>query len=61
VSVREPFPRPDPSLQIFTLAINGKPTLVFEAKGITEACEICLDAELRLDLSALTSDFQFTR
>jgi hypothetical protein len=56
VSVREPLPRPDLSLQIFTLEINSKPTLVFEAKGITEACEICLDAELRLDLSALTSD-----
>jgi hypothetical protein len=56
VSVREPLPRPDPSLQIFTLEIDGKPTLVFEAEGITEACEICLDVELRLDLSALTSD-----
>jgi hypothetical protein len=30
--------------------------LSFEAMGFAEACEICLDAELRLDLSALTSD-----
>jgi hypothetical protein len=42
--------------QIFTLEINGRPTLVFEATGLAEACEICLDADLRSDLSALTSD-----
>lgn len=53
---RNPFSQPDPSLQIFTLEINGTPTLVFEAMGIAEAREICLDAELKLDLSALTSD-----
>jgi hypothetical protein len=56
VSVRETSPRPYPSLQIFTLDIDGKPTLVFEAMGFAEASEICLDAELRLDLGALTSD-----
>jgi hypothetical protein len=56
VSVREPSPRPDPSLQIFTLEINGKPVLVFEATGLAEACDMSLDADLRLDLSALTSD-----
>jgi hypothetical protein len=56
VSVHEPFPRPDASLQVFALEVNGKPTLVFEATGIAEAREICLDADLRLDLSALTSD-----
>jgi hypothetical protein len=56
VSVREPSPRPDRSLQVFTLEIDGRPTLVFEAMGPAEACEICLDVELRLDLSALTSD-----
>jgi hypothetical protein len=42
--------------QIFTLEINGRPTLVFEAMGLAEACEIGLDADLRSDLSALTSD-----
>jgi hypothetical protein len=46
VSAGKPFPRPDPSIQIFTLEINGKPTLVFDAKGTAEACEICLDADL---------------
>jgi hypothetical protein len=58
VSAHEHSPRPDPSRphQIFTLEINGKPTLVFEAMGLAEACEICLEADLRSDLSALTSD-----
>jgi hypothetical protein len=56
VAVREPSPRPDPSPQIFTLEVNGKPTLVLEATGLAEAREICLDADLRTDLSALTSE-----
>jgi hypothetical protein len=48
MSVREPDqPR---SAQIFTLEINGRPTLVFEAMGLAEACEISLDADLRSDL-----------
>jgi len=58
MSVREPSRQPDqprPS-QIFTLEINGRPTLVFEAMGLAEACEICLDADLRSGLRALTSD-----
>jgi hypothetical protein len=41
--------------EIFTLEINGRPTLVFETIGAAEACEICRDADLRSDLSALTS------
>jgi hypothetical protein len=58
VSAHEHSPRPGPSRprQIFTLEINGKPTLVFEAMGLAEAYEICLEADLRSDLSALTSD-----
>jgi hypothetical protein len=58
VSAQEHSPRPDPSSprQIFTLEINGKLTLVFEAIGLAEACEICLEPDLRSDLSALTSD-----
>lgn len=56
MSGRKPLFQPDPSLQIFALEIDGTPTLVFEATGFAEACEICLDPELRLDLSALTSD-----
>jgi hypothetical protein len=42
--------------QVFTLDINGKPTLVFEASGFAEASEICLDVELKSDMCALTSD-----
>jgi hypothetical protein len=58
VSAQVHSPRPDPSRphRIFTLEINGKPTLVFEAMGLTEACEICFEADLRFDLSGLTSD-----
>ena len=44
------------TLPIFTLEVNGRPTLVFETAGPAEACEICLDTDLRSDLSALTSD-----
>jgi hypothetical protein len=58
VSAPEPFPRPDPSepTRIFTLEIDGRPTLVFEATGLAEAREICVDADFRLDLGALTSE-----
>jgi hypothetical protein len=54
MSAREPDqPR---SLQIVTLEVNGRPTLVFEAMGLAVACDICLDADQRSDLRALTSD-----
>jgi hypothetical protein len=43
------------TLPIFTLEIDGRPTLVFETAGPAEAREICLDADLRADLSSLTS------
>ena len=58
MSVRKPSRQPDEprSPQIFTLEINGRPTLVFEAMGLAEASGICLDADLRSDLRALTSD-----
>jgi hypothetical protein len=56
VSVREPSPQPEPSPQIFTLEIDGKPVLVFEATGLAQAREIGLDVDLRTDLSALTSE-----
>jgi hypothetical protein len=42
--------------QIFTLEIDGRPTLAFEAVSLAQAGEICLDADLRSDLGALTSD-----
>lgn len=56
MSAHKPSSQTDLSLQTFTLEINGTPTLVFEAIGFEEASEICLDAELRLDLSGLKSD-----
>jgi hypothetical protein len=57
MSVREPSRQPDRSRsQIFTLEINGRPTLTFEAMGLAEACEICLDVDLRSDLMAFTSE-----
>lgn len=42
--------------RVFTLDINGSPTLTFEASGIAEASQICADTDLRLDLSSLTSN-----
>lgn len=56
MSAREPSSQQGLSTQVFTLEIDGKPTLVFKANGSAEAREICLDADLRLDLNALTSD-----
>ena len=58
MSAPEPFPRPDPPEppRIFTLEIDGRPTLVFEATGLAEANEICVDTDFRSDLRALTSD-----
>jgi hypothetical protein len=54
MSMREPSGQPDEprSPQIFTLEINGRPTLVFEAMDLAEASEICLDADLRSDKGA---------
>ncbi|WP_065751917.1 hypothetical protein [Bradyrhizobium paxllaeri] len=58
MSAREPSQRPDGSgpLQVFVLDIDRRPTLAFEANDLAEAREICRDADLRTDLSALTSD-----
>lgn len=58
MSAPEPFPRPAPPEppRIFTLEIDGRPTLVFEATGLAEAREICVDADFRSDLGALTSE-----
>jgi hypothetical protein len=42
--------------RIFTLEIDGRPTLVFEAAGLAEANEFCVDPDFRSDLGALTSD-----
>lgn len=39
--------------RMFTLEIDGKPTLVFEAKTLREAHELCREEWLRADLSVL--------
>jgi hypothetical protein len=41
---------------IFVLDIDRRETLAFEAQGFAEALEFCLDADLRADLMALTSN-----
>ena len=56
MSARKPSQPPGGSLAVFALDIDGRPTLAFEADGAAEAQDICGDAELRADLTALTSD-----
>ncbi len=43
------------SLSIFTIEVDGKPTLAFEAKRCSEAEAICEDEELTAKLSLLKS------
>ena len=43
------------SLSIFTIEVDGKPTLAFEAKRYSEAEAICQGEQLRTKLSALES------
>lgn len=43
------------SLSIFTIEVDGKPTLAFEAKRYSEAEAICGDEELRAKLRLLKS------
>jgi hypothetical protein len=43
------------SPSIFTIEVDGKPTLAFEAKRYSEAEAICGDEELRAELSLLKS------
>ena len=43
------------SLSIFTIEVDGKPTLAFEAKRYSEAEAICEDEGLRAKLSMLKS------
>jgi hypothetical protein len=58
VSAREPSLPLDESraVQIFVLEIDGSPTLALHARDLGEAQEICRDADLRADLTALTSN-----
>jgi hypothetical protein len=41
---------------IFTLDIDGKPTLAFEAKNLRESWELCHEAWLREDLARQKSN-----
>ena len=41
---------------VFAMDIDGKPPLLFEAKNLREASELCKEDWLRADLSALTSN-----
>jgi len=58
VPTREQSLRPDGSgpLGVFVLEIDGRPTLAFEAPDLADAQEICRDPDLRVDLTALTSN-----
>jgi hypothetical protein len=41
------------SLSTFTIEVDGRPTVAFEAKGFSEAEAICSDEGLRTNLSLL--------
>lgn len=43
-------------VSIFTIEIDGNPTIAFEAKNMAEARGLCKEQWLRDDLSALSSD-----
>ena len=42
--------------RVFTLLVDGKPTLAFEARNIQEAQQLCKEPWLRLDLQSLKSN-----
>jgi hypothetical protein len=41
---------------IFTIEIDGKPTIAFEARQLREAAELCAERWFRDDLNALRSN-----
>ena len=41
---------------IFTIDVDGKPTVTFEAEQLREAAELCKEEWLRADLNTLSSD-----
>lgn len=51
-----PLPKQTGSLQVYTLEVDRRPTLAFEALDLAAAQDICRDADLRTDLIALTSN-----
>ena len=42
--------------RVFTLLVDGKPTLAFEARNIQEAQQLCKEPWLRSDLQSLKSN-----
>jgi len=44
------------AIHVFTLDVDGKPTLTFEASSTQEARELCNENWLRADLSLQTSN-----
>jgi hypothetical protein len=47
---------PPPLGLIFTIEVDGKPTVAFEARHFREAAELCKEEWLRDDLNALSSN-----
>jgi hypothetical protein len=43
-------------VRVFTLEVDGRPTLTFEAQTFREAQQLCKEAWLRTDLGSLNSD-----
>ena len=47
---------PNPQGLIFTIDVDGRPTVSFEARQLREASELCKEEWFRSDLNALTSN-----
>ena len=47
---------PSPFGLIFTIEIDGKPTIAFEVRQLREAAELCKEEWLRADLNTLSSN-----
>ncbi len=47
---------PNPLGLIFTIEVDGRPTVSFEARQLREASELCQEEWFRSDLNALTSN-----
>jgi hypothetical protein len=45
-----------PIRRVFTMEIDGQPTVAFEAKNTQEALELCRESWFRDDLSCLSSN-----
>jgi hypothetical protein len=41
---------------VFTIEVDGKPTVTFEARQLREAAELCQEDWLRADLNTLSSN-----